>query len=183
MTPATRRPQGLGPGWTVGPMAGSTLLLGWVSGVPEHLGFVLAAIGVVSSLLWRVRAGRRRSILPLLPVLGVLAGLSALTPGALLPEAAAGICGFCYVLWLGDEPDPRRAGALGRATPALTLTGVAVVLSLAVVALGPRPETDLGVAAGLLAVGLFLLAVLLTRLPPLGRSDPPAAPPKEPLGF
>jgi len=137
------------------------LLFGLVGGLPDLGGPVVAAVGLVGA------SYLRRS--PLLgstygPVPALLALLAIAVTAPPVPSAAlfGGLATLAVLLWLADDP-ARPAGGGRRATLPLASCGLAVGIAWALVLGVPRLSREVGLAGGLLAAVLLVLAYLLTR--------------------
>ncbi len=130
--------------------------------LPTIVAVAVVAAGLVLGVALRgVRASVARAAFPI-PVLVAL-GITALAAGVDPFEwLVVGLSGAAVVAWLADDPfrSPRGAarGALEWLVPTLGV-GIAWASSF----LLPRSTTELGVAGGLAAGALVVLAYLLSR--------------------
>ena len=92
-------------------------------------------------------------------VLGVLA---AETPIAPIPELLVGVVGVVFVAWLVDDPS-RPPGAIVRGAVEWTIPGAGVGVAWASSFLLPSTAAPVGVAGGLLAAAIVVLAYLVRR--------------------
>ncbi len=150
--------------WTVGVLAGSVVLLGWVGNGLFPWGVAIGLAGVIASALWRGRRPDPKAVAPLAPALLSVSVLAALTVPSLPAALAAGLVGLSFPLWLADDPSHPDAG-LARAVPAFGTAAAAVGCAGLITLLRIPGVGDLGVAVGLLAVGIVLLAVVLALFP------------------
>jgi hypothetical protein len=140
----------------------SAATLGALEGLPFALGAVIAGLGVAGSVAWRESSrprGTAWTVLPALLALSVDLVLARSTPTT---ELLAGATGVAFLFWVADDPS-RPDGGSRRASIPAALVAVAIGFSLVIVLVLPQQTSDVGVAGGLLAVALVLLAVLLTR--------------------
>ncbi|MGP8077611.1 MAG: hypothetical protein ACLQD8_01975 [Thermoplasmata archaeon] len=136
--------------------------LGLLTGLPLPIGSVLGVAGVGASVAWRRASSARASPGFLLPGLLAISILVIAAPPGPSAELLAGVGGLVLLLWLAADPG-RPTGGERRAAPALSLAALAVVLAWLIAFLGPRGAPDVGIAGGLLAIGVVLLAVLFAR--------------------
>ncbi len=142
--------------------AGIMVLFGLVSGLPALLGPIVVLGGVGVSAYLRPRLGPRRSSLEVVPALLALSvvGLGA-TPGR-STELFAGLSALAFLLWLADDPRKEPGGGR-RAAPALGLAALAFALAWGITLPFPPGTIDVGLAGGLIAAALVLVAVVLVR--------------------
>ncbi len=138
----------------------------WPSGL--GLGVALAAV-VLAGALGLVEDARIRRLAPL----PLLAGLLALTAG--LPtgpgyDLLAGAGGVVFLAWIAEDA-ARPAGGTVRGAIGWGLPGLAVGLAWVSSFLLPPAAAPIGVAGGLLAAIVILLALLFER-PELVTSEP-----------
>ncbi len=140
--------------------AGTTVLLGV---------FVLAAIGAGTGLrAARPALLREAAPIPVLLGLGVLAVESPLLP---LSELLVGLTGVVFVAWLMDDPARPPAG-VSRGMIGWTIPALGVGVAWASSFLLPSRAAPVGVAGGLLAGALVLLAYLISRPDLFDRPEP-----------
>ncbi len=143
-------------------LAGTLAVFGLLVGWPLLLGTVVGVAGAAGSAVWRRRwpwSGRSLAAVPALTGLGVLALGAA--PGA-AADLFAGLASLALLLWLSADPTRPRAGGR-RAAPAIIVCAAAFAVAF-VVGLGfPLIGSAVGVAGGLLAFVILLLAVLFDR--------------------
>ncbi|HTW39760.1 MAG TPA: hypothetical protein VMF04_02730 [Thermoplasmata archaeon] len=141
-------------------------------GVDKVLLGALAAIAVaVATVLRLSRDVLIRDLAPV-PVLVILGTLAAETPVAVVPELLAGVAGVVFAAWLLDDP-LRPAQGLSRGVLIWGTPAVGVGLAWASATLLPSTSAPVGVAGGLLAAALVILAYLVRR-PDLFDRDVPA---------
>ncbi len=136
--------------------AGLGLLAGW----PFFLGAVVAVAGVAGSILWRRRAPASHRAAGVLPALVGLGAPAVTAPAGPAPELFAGLAALALLLWLAADPTRPRAGGR-RAAPVIAACAAAVGIAFAVALAFPRIGSAVGVAGGLLAVVILVLALLL----------------------
>jgi hypothetical protein len=159
--PALRRV--LGP--TVPVLLAVVLVLAYESHRPLSATLLLGVIGVlgvsagVGLRALRFPVVRELALLPVLVALGVLA---LETPASPLGELLVGASGVVFVAWLLDDPSRPPAGAT-RGALEWAIPGLAVGLAWASAFLLPAGAAPLGVAGGLLAAVLIVLAYIVRR--------------------
>lgn len=149
----------------------TTLLFGFTVGVLGLLGSLPLAVGpatgvagvAVATVLRRWRSPIVGSW-ALLPALGVITLLAASSPAEPASELFAGLSGLAFLLWIADDPE-RPAGGGRRAVPTIALGALGVGLAWSITLALPGRSPDVGLAGGLLAAALVLLALLVARLP------------------
>ena len=157
-----RRRWRLAVGPTVPVLAALSLLAAYGSELPLVVGLAVASAGVALGVLLRGidRAGARATFpVPVLVALGATAVFAGVAPLELL---VVGLAGAAFVAWLTDEPS-RAPRAVGRGALEWLVPTLGVALAWASSFLLPRTTASLGVAGGLTAGALALLAYLLTR--------------------
>lgn len=135
---------------------------GLLGDLPYLVGPLVGIGGVAVSAAWRrYRPTTSVTVAPL-PALVALGALAASSPAVPSAELFGGVAALALLLWLADDPS-RPAGGGRRAVVALAscALGVGVAWSLALIL--PRPSGEVGIAGGLLALALLLLAWLLAR--------------------
>lgn len=152
-----------GSPFTLALFVAATTAFGFVGGLADLVGPVIGAAGVVATAILRRRypdTGPALMLLPALAALGVLAVTAAPVPST---ELLGGVASLTLLLWTADDP-ARPAGGGRRAVPALAAcaasVGIVFGLSLALPSLPP----GIGIAGGLLALVILVLAVLLERI-------------------
>jgi hypothetical protein len=128
--------------------------LPWYLAVPLGLG---GAFGSVALRRWGGPTGIELAVGPALVGVGALALSSPASPQAAL---LAGASALAVVIWMSDDPS-RSPGALRRAAPTVFVTVLAFVVAWGSALLLPSTPGELGLAGGLLALSLILIAVLL----------------------
>jgi hypothetical protein len=159
--PGPVAPRG-GSGVTFAILAVAVVAFGLVGGLPDLLGPVVAAVGVAGSATWRRQWPGTGETFGSLPALVALAVLGASSPVAPSTELFGAIAALAVLLWLADDPS-RPAGGGRRAAAAIGFCGLGVGIAWSLVLILPRPSGRLGIAGGLLALALLLLAWLLAR--------------------
>jgi hypothetical protein len=133
---------------------------GLVGGLAGVLGPAVGLAGIAASASWRrwrPVSGRSLAVVPALVALGALALTSPAGPS---PELFGGVASLAVLLWLADDPS-RPAGGGRRASPALAVCAAGMAIAW-VLAVGlPAAPPEIGIAGGLLAFVILLLAVLL----------------------
>lgn len=163
MTPSPSTPAvrfAVGP--TVPLLAAVTLLAAYGAALPALPALVLAALGVGLGVVLRgVRSEPVRATFPV-PVLLVL-GFLALSAGVgALELLIVGLAGATFVAWLTDDPYRPPSGA-GRGALLWLLPTLGVTTAWASLFLLPRSSSSVGIAGGLVAGALAVLAYLLSR--------------------
>jgi hypothetical protein len=141
-------------------------VLGLLGGLPLYVGPTIGVLGVVASVLLRRSRPERSGTLALLPVLLAIALLAATAPVVPSTELFAGLTGLALLVWVADDP-ARPAGGGRRAVPVIALGALGVGLAWAITLALPGRSPNVGLAGGLLAAALVLLALLIARLPRL----------------
>jgi len=150
--------------------------LGLLGGLPLLLGPVVGALGVFASTAWRTHGKGRGGTVALVPALLALAILAGTSPVAPSTDLFAGLAGLAFLLWIADDP-ARPAGGGRRAMPTIAPAALGVGLAWAItLALVGQPE-EVGLAGGLLAAALVLLAFLVSGLPRRAPAHPRNAQP------
>ncbi len=130
--------------------------------VPTILLGLLGLLGVIAGIgLRAARYSVLREAAPV-PVLVALGVLAAETPVGPLPELLVGVAGVVFIAWLLDDPSRPASGAT-RAAVEWTIPALGVGLAWTSSFLLPSSAAPLGVAGGLLAASLLVLAYLVRR--------------------
>jgi hypothetical protein len=140
----------------------AALLLGAIGRLPSELGLLVAAGGVGGTVILRTLApagARPYAIGPALAALAVVTFAAPVSSGA---ELLAGLGGVALLVWMVDDPD-RPVGGLTRGAPAVAVPALAVGIAWAGSALLPAGALPLGLAGGVLALVLVVLAFVLGR--------------------
>lgn len=149
-------------GPTVPFLAAVMLFVAYGSGLPVGPAFAVAVVGLGLGVgLRAVDATDVRATfpVPVVVALGILAVFAGVAPFELL---LVGLGGAAFVAWLADDPRRPPSGAVrGASLWLVPLLGV--TLAWASSFLLPSSSAALGVAGGLAAGALVLLAVLLAR--------------------
>jgi hypothetical protein len=123
-------------------------------------GLVLAGVAAgVALRALRSPAAHDAAPVPVLAGLGIVAAVSPVQP---VVELLVGLSGVLFVAWLMDDPS-RPPAAVVRGAVGWTILGMAVAIAWASSFLLPSNAAPLGVAGGLLAVILLVLAYLVRR--------------------
>ena len=137
---------------------------GFLGGLPLPFGPVLGALGAAGSAAWRTYGPGRSTTAPLVPALVVLVVLTVTSPAGPATELFAGLTGLALLLWVADDP-ARPSGGGRRAASMIAPAALGVGMAWAItLAWAGRPQ-EVGVAGGLLAIALVLLAFLVATLP------------------
>jgi len=144
-------------GFTVG-------VLGLLGSLPPTVGLPTGVAGVAIAAVLRARRSPAVGSWALLPALGAIAVLAATSPAEPASELFAGLAGLSFLLWIADDPE-RPAGGGRRAVPTIALGALGVGLAWSITLALPGRSPDVGLAGGLLAAALVLLALLVARLP------------------
>lgn len=159
--PSADEPKGGGAA-TVVLFAAVAAVLGLVSGLPVLVGPALGVAGVLVASVWRGASGGRPGAVTALPALVALAALTAAAPPAPSSELLAGLAGLVFLVWLADDPARLRGGGR-RALPTVASAAVGVALAGTIALAVPTQNLGVGVAGGLVALALLLVAVRLAR--------------------
>jgi apolipoprotein N-acyltransferase len=142
--------------------------------LPAAQKILLAGVAVAGVLIATVlrlsRTALLRGVSPL-PVLVLFGILAAETPVGVVPELLAGVAGVVIVAWLLDDP-MRPPDGLRRGWMIWGIPAVGVGLAWASASLLPSTSAPVGIAGGLLAAALVILAYLVRR-PELFDRDAP----------
>lgn len=160
-----RAPADRGVDGIVGALALGVAAVGFgvTEGLPSPwVGGLLGAVGVAASVAWRQLAPPALRPGSLLPAMIAIALEAVLASYGALTALFAGACGIAFLYWLADDPE-RPTGNGRNGLPGIAVVAAAVGLSVALVAVLPRGTAEVGVAGGLLALAMALLAVLLNR--------------------
>ncbi len=145
---------------TAGLFGGTMALLGLLGDLPFLLGPTVGVAAVVASTAWRRSNPRQGEVWGVLPALAALALLAVAAPVTLSTELAAGVGGLAALLWLADDP-ARPSGGGRRAVPAIALAALSLGLAWSIVLIVPSSTANVGLAGGLLAFAIVLVALLL----------------------
>jgi len=159
-SPAADDPRG-GSAFTFAIVAAALGLFGWVGNLPDLLGPVVGVLGLALSALWRRRGSQAATFAPL-PALVALGLLAASCPTLSSTELFGSLATVGLLLWMADDP-ARPAGGGRRASSALGTCGLAAGLAWSMTLVLPSLSGEIGVAGGLLAGVLLLLAFLLAH--------------------
>lgn len=138
------------------------VVVGYVAGFPSGFGPFVAAAGVV------VAAGLRMSRSPTVaacapvPVLAVLVLEVLQAPLGLGIELISGVAGLAFLVWLADDP-ARPVGGARRGLSTIAVPALALGIAWSSTLFLPAGAVPLGVAGGLLALTLALVAFLVGR--------------------
>lgn len=143
-------------------LAAAVLVVAYGCGLATGEALLLAVLGVATAVGMRsLRHPLLAEVAPL-PALVVLGAFAAVTPIAPLPELLVGVAGIAFVVWLVDDPLRPSAGII-RGAGVWGVPALGVGIAWASTFLLPPSAASLGVAGGLLAGGLILLAYLVGR--------------------
>jgi hypothetical protein len=158
--PARASRRWLGP--TVPVLVLAAVAVAYGTALPTGPAFALALLGVGAGV--GLRAARESILreLSAVPVLVVLGVLAAATPVSPVPDLLVGAAGVAFVAWLTDDP-ARPSGGAKRGALVWAVPGLAVGVAWASEFLLPSTAAPLGVAGGLLAASLIILAYLVAR--------------------
>lgn len=158
--PAEGDPRG-GSGATFALAAVAMSLFGLVGGLPLLVGPLVAVVGIVAASFWR-RSPRSGPTFGPLPALGALAILAFAAPAVPSAELLGGFATVAVLLWLADDPSRPAAGGR-RGAFALGSCALAVAVAGSIPLVVRSPQQEVGLAGGLLAFALLLVAYLLVR--------------------
>jgi len=136
--------------------------LGFLSGYPGGFGPVLAAAGVVLAAGLRVGAPRSVAVFAPVPVLVALGVEAVAAPVGFGTELVAGLAGLAFLVWLADDPS-RPVGGAARSLPTVAVPALALGIAWSSALFLPSGAVPLGVAGGLLALTLAVVAFLVGR--------------------
>jgi len=158
----------------------AAVTLGLVGSLPFALGALVGAVGVGVSVAFRSVASPRWRAWTVVPAMLAISVEVLLAPAIPAAELVAGATGVAFLFWMAD--DPRRSrGTARRGLMPIAVVAVAVGFSLGIVLVLPRFPSEVGIAGGLLALAMVLVAVLLARtrfgsaMAPRG-GEPPSEP-------
>lgn len=136
--------------------------LGFLAGFPGRFGPVVAAAGI--ALAAGLRASSSRAVVAYAPVpaLAVLVLEAAAAPVGLGLELVAGGSALAFLVWLADDPT-RPVGGSVRSFPTVAIPALALAIAWSSAFFLPAGAVPLGVAGGLLALTLALVAFLAGR--------------------
>jgi hypothetical protein len=138
------------------------LVLAYGSDLPLLPALALAILGSAAGLALRASRSSTLYGLAAAPVLLALGILAATTPIAPLPELLAGAAGVVFIAWLTDDPSRPPAGA-SRGALVWAIPGLGMGVAWASAFLLPSSAASVGVAGGLLAASLLVLAYVVAR--------------------
>jgi len=136
-------------------------LFGLVGGLPDLLGPAIG-IGGLAVAAWARRRGPLGTEYGALPALVGLLVLATTAPTVASAELFGGLSALAVLLWVADDP-ARPAGGGRRAALPLASCGLAVGIAWSVALVLPHPSQEVGLAGGLLASVLLVLAYFLVR--------------------
>jgi len=160
VTPPVEAPMLGGRGATTAVLAACAGFLGLLGALPDLLGPILGVLGVVLSSVWRSRESTSPAVLATAPALAAIVVLTASAPAAASTELFAGLTGLAFLLWLADDP-ARPAGGGRRAGPTIAPAALAVGLAWAFALSLSGEPVEVGLAGGVLAAAIVVLAVLI----------------------
>jgi len=140
----------------------AAVLLGLVGGLPFALGALIGAVGVGASVALRTVASRPWRPWTVVPAMLAVSVEVVLAPAVPAAELVAGATGIAFLFWMADDPHGSRGGAERGLIP-IAVVAVAVGFSLGIVLVLPRFPSEVGIAGGLLALAMVLVAILLAR--------------------
>lgn len=140
----------------------AAVALGLAGGLPLALGAVLGAIGVGVSAACRGMAPPRWSTWTLVPAMLAVSIEAVFATAIPSTEVLAGVTGVAFLFWMAQDPHRPRGGGRRGVTP-IAIVALAVGFSLSIVLVLPRGPSEVGIAGGLLALAIVLVAVLLAR--------------------
>lgn len=165
------RPERKGGGvLTITFLAGTTVFLGLLSGFPLFFGPVVALVGIgLSVTLYRLRRSVTHEVAsaPTVIAIGLLAIAAPVAPST---ELFAGLSAIALLFWMADDPW-RPASGPRRASRAVMLAALAFALAWGTSLLLPTGRPEIGIAGGLIAFGIVLLALLFGRPEWIGRGS------------
>jgi hypothetical protein len=85
-----------------------------------------------------------------------------LAPPIPLAEVLAGVSGVAFLFWIADDPH-RPTGTGRRGVVPIAVVALGVGFSLSIILVLPPGTSEVGIAGGLLALAMVLVAVLLAR--------------------
>jgi len=140
----------------------AAVLLGYLSGVPDGWGIVLAAAAVLAAALLRQSSADAVAAYAPVPVVVVLVVEAVGAPVGIGTEIVAGLAGLAFLVWLADDPS-RPVGGAARSLGTVAVPALAVGIAWSSALFVPAGALPLGVAGGLLALTLGAVALLLGR--------------------
>ena len=145
-------------------------LLGYLARFPDATGIFLAVGAVVVGVVLRRPSFGSVRAYASLPVLAAMAIEVVSVPVGLGSELIAGLAGLAFLLWLADDP-ARPRGSAARALPALAVTTLALGIAWSSALFLPSHAIPLGVAGGLLALAIAVVALLVGHPTVLDREE------------
>lgn len=140
----------------------SATYLGFLSGVPDGFGPLLAAAAVAVAAALRMSSRNRVAAYAPVPALAALALEAIPAPVGLGTELVAGLAGLAFLVWLADDPSRPARGSV-RSLPTVAVPALALGIAWSSALLLPAGAVPLGVAGGLLALTLAAVALLVGR--------------------
>lgn len=140
----------------------AAVALGLVGSLPFALGALMGAVGAGASVAlrrWASPPWRSWSVVPAMLAVSVEVIVAPAVP---LAELLAGATGVAFLFWMADDPHG-SPGAGRRGSTPIAVVAVAVGFSMAIVLVLPRLPSEVGIAGGLLALAMVLVAILLAR--------------------
>jgi len=140
----------------------AAVVLGLVGGLPFALGALIGVVGVGASVAFRTVASRPWRAWTVVPAMLAVSVEVVLAPAVPAAELVAGATGIAFLFWMADDPHGSR-GRAERGLIPIAVVAVAVGFSLGIVLALPRFPSEVGIAGGLLALAMVLVAILLAR--------------------
>lgn len=151
-----------GSGFTLALAVLSAATFGLVGGLPELAGPAIGVGGIVLTAAWRRFGPSPGEAYGPLPALIAFVVLAASSPPSASAELFGALAALALLLWLADDP-ARPSGGGRRAVPTLAACSLVVAVAWSLALALPRPSGAVGLAGGLLALALLVLAWLLAR--------------------
>jgi hypothetical protein len=159
--------------WQTLLLAGVIVLFGTASDFP--LGVLVGLAGFAGAAVLRYLDRPSATVVAFVPLVTALALVATLSAANAADDLLAGLTSLGVLVWISDEPT-HPVGGTGRgaklfllSTLTLSVAWVASLLRISVVG-------GIGLAVGLIALALLLVASLLARLPPADANRPHQGP-------
>jgi len=136
--------------------------LGFLSGFPNGFGPLVAAVGVAVAAVMRLATPRTVAAYAPFPALVGFGVVAVRAPVGIGTELIAGLTGLAFLVWLADDPS-RPVGGAVRSLPTVVVPALALGIAWSSALFLPGSAIPLGVAGGLLALVIAVVAFLVAR--------------------
>jgi hypothetical protein len=141
-------------------LAGTAVVFALSTDLPWYFAVTLALAGVGGSVALRRADDLAMVEFAAAPALVAVGGIALAAPATPAAALLGGGCALAVLLWLSDDP-ARTAGGVRRAVPTVLVAGLAFVVAWGSALILPETSGELGLAGGLLALSLVLIAVIV----------------------